>query len=168
MKVAVWGRELEDSYLKFVCQIGADAVDGLPIPNEPGKGYFDLDETLKIKRKIAAWGMEINRVSLPYLSEAYVDDGDGAEEELENCCQSLRVLGEAKLPLGRVGFARDVYPWMRKDHRAVHRGGLRVPRGGRQGRHGSALRRGAGALLGPGSATPTASSSRSPRSTGCG
>ena len=92
MKVAVWGRDLADSYLKYVCQLGADAIDGLPIPNEPGRGYFDLDETLKIKKKIASWGMEINRTSLPYLSENYVKDGDGAEEELEDCCQSLRVL----------------------------------------------------------------------------
>jgi mannonate dehydratase len=123
MKVAVWARGLEDSYLKLVSQLGADALDGLPIPNAPGKGYFDLDETLKIKNKIASWGMEINRVSLPYLSENYVTDGDGAEEELEDCCQSLRVLGEAKLPLGRVGFANDVYQWMRKNYKAVHRGG---------------------------------------------
>ncbi len=52
MKVAVWARGLEDSYLKLVCQLGADALDGLPIPNEPGRGYFNLDETLKIKKKI--------------------------------------------------------------------------------------------------------------------
>jgi len=123
MKVAVWGKDLADSYLKYVCQLGADAIDGLPIPNEAGKGYFDLDETLKIKKKIASWGMEINRTSLPYLSENYVKDGDGAEDELEDCCQSLRVLGEAKLPLGRVGFANDTYAWMRKNHTAVHRGG---------------------------------------------
>ena len=73
--------------------VGADAVDGLPIPNEPGKGYFDLDEALKIKKEIHSWGMEINRVSLPYMSENYMDDGDGAEAELEDCCQSLRVIG---------------------------------------------------------------------------
>ena len=55
MKVAVWARGLEDSYLKLVCQLGADALDGLPIPNEPGRGYFNLDETLKIKKKISSW-----------------------------------------------------------------------------------------------------------------
>ena len=85
-----------------------------PIPNEPGKGYFDLDETLKIKKKIASWGMEINRVSLSYLSKNYVKDGDGSEDELEDCWQSLRVVGKAKLPLGRVGFANDVYQWMQE------------------------------------------------------
>ena len=123
MKVAVWGRDLKDSYLRKVSQLGADALDGLPIPNEPGRGYFDLDEALKIKRKIHSWGMEINRVSLPYLSEAYVEDGEGAEQELEDCCQSLRVLGEAKMPLARVGFAKDTYPWMRRRYQAEHRGG---------------------------------------------
>ncbi len=123
MKVAVWGRDLNDSYLRRMSQLGADAVDGLPIPNEPGKGYFDLDEALKIKKEIHSWGMEINRVSLPYMSENYMDDGDGAEAELEDCCQSLRVIGEAKMPLARVGFARDVYQWMRRNYNAVHRGG---------------------------------------------
>ncbi len=123
MKVAVWGRDLEDSYLRTVSQLGTDAIDGLPIPNEPGRGYFDLDEALKIKKKIHSFGMEINRVSLPYLSEAYVEDREGAEQELEDCCQSLRVLGESGMPLGRVGFAKDTFPWMRRHYQAGHRGG---------------------------------------------
>ena len=72
----LFGGDLSDSYLKYACQLGADAIDGLPIPNEPGKGYCDLDQPLKIKKKIASWGMFINRTSLPYLSESYVDDGD--------------------------------------------------------------------------------------------
>ena len=46
-----------------------------------------------------------------------------AEKELEDCCQSLRVLGEAKMLLARVGFARDTYPWMRRSYNAPHRGG---------------------------------------------
>lgn len=123
MKVAVWGRNLEDFYLRSVSQLGADAIDELPIPNEPGKGYFDLKAVLKIKKKIHSYGMEVNRVSLPYLSENYVGNGDGAEEELENCCQCLRVLGEAGMLLARVGFAKDIYPWMRRYYEAKHRGG---------------------------------------------
>ena len=63
MKVAVWGRNLEDFYLRSVSQLGADAIDELPIPNEPGKGYFDLKSVLKIKKKIHSYGMEVNRVS---------------------------------------------------------------------------------------------------------
>ena len=41
MKVAVWGKDLADSYLNYVCQLGADAFDRLPIQNESAKGYFD-------------------------------------------------------------------------------------------------------------------------------
>ncbi|AWT59222.1 MAG: Mannonate dehydratase [Candidatus Moanabacter tarae] len=123
MKVAVWGRNLEDFYLRSVSQLGADAIDELPIPNEPGTGYFDLKSVLNIKKKIHSYGMEVNRVSLPYLSENYMGNGDGAEEELENCSQCLRVLGEAGMSLARVGFAKDTYPWMRRYYEAKHRGG---------------------------------------------
>ena len=45
-------------------------------------------------------------VVLRFVIQA-IGRGVGAEEELENCCQSLRVIGETKMPLARVGFAGD-------------------------------------------------------------
>ena len=44
MKVEVWGRDLGESYFRSVGRLSPDAIDGLPIPKEPIKGYFPLDD----------------------------------------------------------------------------------------------------------------------------
>ena len=123
IRIAVWAQNLSDSYLRKVTQLGADCIDGIEVPMEPEKGYFDLDELLKIKKRVCSWGLDINRVSLPPLSEKFMKDHEGADEELDNCCKSLQVLGEAGAPLARVIFANDTFPWMNKRYEAVHRGG---------------------------------------------
>ena len=54
MKISVWHRELSDSYLRFVTQLGADALDfgtDTDIPGVAEQGYPDLDELLKVKKK---------------------------------------------------------------------------------------------------------------------
>ena len=126
IRISVWANGLDDEYLRRVTQLGADAIDGIRVPDVPGKGYPDLDELLKTKSRIHAWGLELNRVSLPVLSEKYMKDEEGAEEELEACCQALRVYAEAKAPVIRVSFARSVFPWMTRRYQAVHRGGYRM------------------------------------------
>lgn len=125
IRIAVWSHDLSDPYLHKVTQLGADCIDGVQVPIKPGKGYFDLNELLKIKKKIHSWGLDINRVSLPWLSEKFMEDREGAEDELDNCCKSVQVFGEAGAPLARVHFANDTFPWMNKRYEALHRGGYR-------------------------------------------
>ena len=126
IKLAVWGLDLSDSYLKKITQLGADAVDGVTPPNVPGENYPDLDELLKIKKKIHSWGLSINRVSLPSLSPNYMNNKEGSDAELDNCSKALRVYGEAGCPVIRVSFAFDTYPEMSYLYEGAHRGGYHM------------------------------------------
>ena len=104
MKISVWHRNLSDSYLRYITQLGADYVDFGRDHDFPGvveQGYPDLDELLKMKKKFQSWGLEINRVTLPNVSEVFFTDQDGAQKELENTCTALRVFAEAGVPIAR-------------------------------------------------------------------
>jgi mannonate dehydratase len=122
----VWHGDLSEAYLRFVTQLGAEYLDfgqGDYFPGVQEQGYPDLDELLKIKKKIRSWGLDINRVTLPDLTEKFVEDGDHAE--LENSCAALRVFGEAGVPIARQRFAGDTFPWMTRRWSSAHRGEYR-------------------------------------------
>ena len=125
-RISVWHGDLSDSYLKYVTQLGAECIDfggGNYFPGVAEQGYPDLDELLKIKKKIHSWGLSINRVTLPDLTEKFMLDQEGGEEELENGCKALQVFAQAGLPIARQRFAGDVFPWQTRSWRAPHRGG---------------------------------------------
>jgi len=112
MKISVWHGALSDSYLKQVTQLGADCLDfgqGDFFPGVKEQGYPDLDELLKIKKKIRAWGLDINRVTLPDITEKFMKNLPGGEKELENTCNALKVFGEAGVPIARQRFAGDTF-----------------------------------------------------------
>ena len=131
MKISVWHSALSDSYLKQVTQLGADCLDFGQEDAFPGvkeQGYPDLDELLKIKRRIRTWGLDINRVTLPNITERFMKDLPGGEKELENTCNALKVFGEAGVPIARQRFAGDTFNELMTRYPAVHRGGY-VSRG---------------------------------------
>ena len=87
IRISTSAGDLSDKYLKRITQLGVDAVDlgearTLPCVNE--KGYPDLNKLLEIKKKIHSWGLEINRVSLPDITESFMRQEDGSEQVLEN------------------------------------------------------------------------------------
>lgn len=126
MRISVWFHDLSDDYLKTVTQLGADCIDfgdGSWFPGVKEQGYPDLDNLLKIKKKIHAWGLEINRVTLPNITERFMKDMDGGEKELEHACQALRVFGEAGVPMARQRFWGDVFNERLIQYRMPHRGG---------------------------------------------
>ena len=126
IRISVWNGDLSDSYLKQVTQLGADCIDfggGDAFPGVQEQGYPDLDELLKIKRRIHSWGLEINRVTLPDITEHFMKDQPGSEKELENTCAALKVFGEAGIPLARQRFAGDTFNELMTRYRAPHRGG---------------------------------------------
>jgi mannonate dehydratase len=87
MKISVWDGGLSDSYLKQVIQLGADCIDfgrGNAFPGVNEQGYPDLDELLKVKKRIRSWGLDINRVTLPDITEKFMKGLPGGEKELEN------------------------------------------------------------------------------------
>jgi mannonate dehydratase len=128
MRISVWDRGLDDNYLKLITQLGADAIDFGTDSSFPGvqeQGYPDLDELLKIKKKIHSWGLEINRVTLPNISEKFMSGQDDSEIELENTTKALHVFAEAGCPLVRQRFAGDTFPQLMTRYQSRHRGGYK-------------------------------------------
>lgn len=123
MRISVWGN-LDDSYLKTVTQLGADCLDfgsGNSFPGVDEQGYPDLDELLKIKRKIQSYGLEINRVTLPDITNAFMKGTD--EGEIGNSCNALKVFAEAGVPIARQRIAGDTFNEQLLHFQAPHRGG---------------------------------------------
>jgi len=126
IKISVWHGDLSDAYLRAVTQLGADCIDFGSADTFPGvaeQGYPDIDSVIKIRRKIRDWGMDINRVTLPNITQSFLDAEPDSEREVENACQALRVFGEAGIPIARQRFGWDAMPSRTHTFRAVHRGG---------------------------------------------
>ncbi|MDP6777374.1 MAG: mannonate dehydratase [Candidatus Latescibacteria bacterium] len=126
IRLSVWHGGLTDSYLKRVTQLGAECFDFGGAGDFPGmkeQGYPDLDEVIKIRKRIRSWGLDINRVTLPDITEAFMQDRPGGEVELENTCNAMKVFGEAGVPIVRQRFAGDTFNEQLVRFRAPHRGG---------------------------------------------
>ncbi len=126
MKISVWNADLSDSYLKQVTQLGAEYIDfgsGNAFPGVREKGYPDLKEVVQIRKRIRSWGLDINRVTLPDMTETFMKDQPRGEKELENTCDALKVFGDAGIPVVRQRFAGDTFDAMMVRTRAPHRGG---------------------------------------------
>ena len=126
MRISVWDGGLSDSYLKQVTQLGADCIDfgnGGAFPGVNEQGYPDLDELLKIKKQIRSWGLDINRVTLPNITEKFMTGQPDGEKELENTCNALRVFAEAGVPIARQRFWGDTFDYLMTRYSSVHRGG---------------------------------------------
>jgi mannonate dehydratase len=126
MKISVWDGGLSDSYLRQVVQLGADCIDFGNCGTFPGvkeQGYPDLDELLKVRKRIRSLGLDINRVTLPNITEKFMKGLTDGEKELENTCHALKVFGEAGIPIARQRFAGDTFDHLMTRYRSVHRGG---------------------------------------------
>ena len=126
IRISVWDRGLSDSYLKQVTQLGADCIgfgNGKAFPGVSEQGYPDLDAVLSIRKRISSWGLDINRVTLPDVTEKFMKGQPGGERDLENTCQALRVFGEAGIPIARQRLAGDVFSGTTRPYHAPHRGG---------------------------------------------
>ncbi|MDF2721852.1 MAG: hypothetical protein K0Q59_1527 [Paenibacillus sp.] len=142
MKVSVTSTtcDLLDSDLKQMSQLGVDCIDfgvGSSFPGVREQGYPDLDQLLALKRRVRSYGMDINRVTLPDLSKTFMAGEAGAEIELENGCNAIRVFAEAGIKLVRQRFAGDVFPSLSETYKAVHRGGTKAR--GEVLKHGAAV-----------------------------
>ena len=131
IRISVWDGGLSDSYLRMITQLGANCIDfgnDRSFAGVAEQGYPDMDQLLKIKRKIHSWGLEINRVTLPNITERFINNLPGAEDELENTVTALRIFAEAGVPIARQRFAGDTFSQLMTRYQAVHRGGY-VSRG---------------------------------------
>jgi mannonate dehydratase len=128
IRTAVWYRGLDESYLRQVTQVGADALDvgaGDAFPGVKEQGYPDLDGVLAIRRALRDWGLTLNRVTLPDLSEGFMAGDPACEQELDHACTAIEVFGEAGVPIVRQRFGGDAMPHRTHPYPSVHRGGYR-------------------------------------------
>jgi len=115
---------LSDNDLKQMVQLGVDYIDfgtGASFPGVKEKGFPDLDALLKERRRIQSFGLDINRVTLPDLSEAYINGQD--ETGLEHSVKAVKVFGEAGVNIVRQRFAGDTFNHLTKSYKARQRGG---------------------------------------------
>ena len=101
MKISVWDGGLSDSYLKQVTQLGADCIDfggGNSFPGVTEQGYPDLDETIKIRKRIRSWGLDINRVTLPDITETFMKGLPGRRKRAGKHLQCLKGFRGSRRP----------------------------------------------------------------------
>jgi len=126
IRISVWPGDLSDSYLRYVTQLGVDCIDFGAAETFPGvveRGVPDLEGVLAIKKRLSSWGLAINRVTLPNISEAFMKGEPGLKDELEATCTALRVFSEAGVPIARQRFGGDAMPHRTQPYQSVHRGG---------------------------------------------
>lgn len=118
--------DLSDTDLKQMSQLGVDYIDfgnGASFPGVKEQGYPDLDALLKQKKRIRSWGLDINRVTLPNISEDFMNERAGSEMEIERAVNAVKVFGEAGIPIVRQRFAGDVFYGLSTPYQAIQRGG---------------------------------------------
>ena len=118
--------------MRQVSQLGAEGIDfgnGTAFPGVTEQGYPDLDKVVQIKKRIHTWGLEINRVTLPDITEKFMQNQPGGEQELENSCEAVRIFAQAGIPIVRQRFAGDTFD-LSENYSSVHRGGY-ISRGER-------------------------------------
>lgn len=118
--------DLSDTDLKQMSQLGVDYIDfgnGASFPGVKEQGYPDLDALLKQRKRIRSWGLDINRVTLPNISEDFMNEKAGSEIEIEHSVNAVKVFGEAGINIVRQRFAGDVFYGLSTPYQAIQRGG---------------------------------------------
>ena len=124
MHVSVWDGGMTDQYLTQVTQIGAEYVDfggDVAFPGVEEQGYPDAGEVVAIRKRLQSYGLDVNRVTLPNISEDFMN-GRGNEQDVENTAKAMRIFADAGVPIARQRFGGDTFPVM-AGGRATHRGG---------------------------------------------
>ena len=70
------------------------------------RGYPDLDQGVEIRKRVRSWGLDVNRVTLPDVSQDFMRGKAGAERELADAVRDLEsvLVGELAGLLSRVAI----------------------------------------------------------------
>lgn len=122
-----WLESEHDDHLKFLAQIGVDAVDIelIMVPGYAETGRFTRDALRKLKDRFAAVGLKIERANAlgPYSLSAHLGRPEG-KQEIDNICRNAEILVAEEIPVygiqvcqaaNHVGGARN--GWSRKQGR---------------------------------------------------
>ena len=124
MQISVWNSSMSDSYLRLAVQLGASHVDfgsEFDFPGVRETGCPDLEGVLQIKRRLAAFGLSINRVTLPEMPVEFMS-GE-SDDAVARSCAALRVLAQARVPIASQRFAGHTFAGRTVKWQAAHRGG---------------------------------------------
>lgn len=128
IRISVWHGDLSDQYLRLVTQLGADCIDfgrGEFWPGVKEQGYPDVAKVKEIRRRIRDFGLDINRVTLPDITQPVMDGEVDMQVAKDNSCRALEAFAEAGVTIARQRFSGDTFPGQVVRYRAVHRGGYR-------------------------------------------
>lgn len=126
VSVTVNTTDLTDMDLMQMSQLGVDCIDfgaGGSFAGVTEQGFPDLDQLLKLQRRIRSYGLDINRVTLPNMTDDFMLNRPGSERQLENSVNAIKVFGEANIDIVRQRFEGDVFYGLSQNYKAVHRGG---------------------------------------------
>lgn len=127
MRVSCGLPDVEESTLRRLSQLGVDCVDigsGDFFPGVKEQGYPDLDAVLDFKRRVQSWGMTVNRVTLPDVTERYFLGHDEGEQDVEHTVAALQVFADAGFPIARQRFEGDTFNHLMTFYRSTHRAGF--------------------------------------------
>ncbi len=126
VSITVNTTDLTETDLKQLSQLGVDYIDfgnGSSFKGVKEQGYPDLDVLLKLKKRLQLWGLDINRVTLPNITQAYMKQREENEKEVEHSLQAIQVFGEAGIKIVRQRFEGDTFSGVTKSYPALQRGG---------------------------------------------
>ena len=126
MRISAGAGDLSDSYLRRITQLGVDAVEfgeARELPGVRERGYPDLDAMVERRKRVRSWGLDVNRVTLPDISQDFMRGEAGAERELDDAARSLKVFGDAGFTLASQRFEGSNFNHLVTFYRSEHRGG---------------------------------------------
>lgn len=126
VSVTVNTTDLTDLDLQQMSQLGVDRIDfgnGNSFSGVKEQGFPDLDDLLKLQKRIRSWGLDINRVTLPNITESFMNNQDDSEAQLGNSVNAIKVFGEANIQIVRQRFEGDVFYGRSQPYQAIQRGG---------------------------------------------
>ena len=126
MGISASAGDLSDSHLRRITQLGVGAIDFGEARDLPGvreRGYPDLDALIEIKKRVRSWGLDVNRGTLPAITQEFMRGEAGTERELDDAVQSLRVFGDAGMTLASHRFEGSNSNHLVTFYRSEHRGG---------------------------------------------
>ena len=101
-RVIGFPRDLSDSWLRFMKQIGVDDVriSVAHVPRYTAQGYLDVDAAREVKRRLDQIGLRWGTLYLAKLDTGnLLLDRPGWQAELDKVCRTLEAMGRVGVPV---------------------------------------------------------------------
>jgi mannonate dehydratase len=106
MKLGTQMGPTSDEMLQFFARHGVKNICGYP-PRQGAKGYWELDDLLRLRERVESYGISLDMLPLP-MSSRYITTQDNPnimlakspqrDREIDNICKMIRVAAKAGIP----------------------------------------------------------------------